>query len=114
MLLGFVVFSVGGEGAARGDASHRHLARATTADRHGDRARRNRTGRGIPAGVPAKERRPDALLTPVRVVPLLQQFDWAVLIAVPWLATVFLWRDRVGREATTHKAPATIATYCRQ
>jgi cation:H+ antiporter len=36
------------------------------------------------------------LLTPVRVDPLVWRLDWPVLIAVTWLATLFLWRGRVG------------------
>lgn len=74
----------------------------------------------IRQAVPAKEGRPDvsagnlvgtllyfvlfnlgliALLTPVRVDPLVREFDWPFLIAVTWLATLFLWRGRVGRGA---------------
>ncbi|HWE63082.1 MAG TPA: hypothetical protein VHB98_15320, partial [Chloroflexota bacterium] len=72
----------------------------------------------IRQAIPAKEGRPDvsagnlvgtllyfvlfnlgliALLTPVRVDPLVRHLDWPVLIAVTWLATLFLWRGRVGR-----------------
>jgi cation:H+ antiporter len=40
-----------------------------------------------------------ALLTPVRVDPLVRRLDWPVLVAVTWLATAFLWRGRVGRAA---------------
>jgi Ca2+/Na+ antiporter len=39
------------------------------------------------------------LLTPVRVDPLVRRLDWPVLIAVTWLATLFLWRGRVGHMA---------------
>jgi cation:H+ antiporter len=74
----------------------------------------------IRQAVPTKEGRPDvsagnligtllyfvlfnlglvALLTPVRVDPLVRQLDWPFLIGVTWLATVFLWRGRVGRAA---------------
>ena len=74
----------------------------------------------IRQAVPTKEGRPDvsagnlvgtllyfvlfnlgliALLTPVRVDPLVRQLDWPFLIAVTWLATLFLWRGRVGRSA---------------
>ena len=70
--------------------------------------------------IPSKEGRPDvsagnlvgtllyfilfnlgliALITPVRVDPLVRQLDWPFLIAVTLLATVFLWRGRVGRVA---------------
>jgi len=38
-----------------------------------------------------------ALLTPVRVAPLVRQLDWPYLIAVTWIATFFLWQGRVGR-----------------
>ena len=40
-----------------------------------------------------------ALLTPVRVDPLVRQLDWPFLIAVTWLATLFLWRGRVSSGA---------------
>lgn len=40
-----------------------------------------------------------ALLTPVRVDPLITRLDWPLLILVTWIATVFLWRRRVGRVA---------------
>jgi cation:H+ antiporter len=74
----------------------------------------------IRQAVPTKEGRPDvsagnlvgtllyfvlfnlgliALLTPVRVDPLVRRLDWPMLIAVTWLATLFLWRGRVGRGA---------------
>jgi cation:H+ antiporter len=74
----------------------------------------------IRQAVPTKEGRPDvsagnligtllyfvlfnlgliALLTPVRVDPLVRRLDWPALIAVTWLATLFLWRGRVGRGA---------------
>jgi len=38
-----------------------------------------------------------ALLTPVRVDPLVLRLDWPALVAVTWLATFLLWRGRVGR-----------------
>jgi cation:H+ antiporter len=74
----------------------------------------------IRQAVPTKEGRPDvsagnlvgtllyfalfnlgliALLTPVRVDPLVWRLDWPVLIATTWLVTIFLWRGRVGRAA---------------
>src|SRR5205807_1626891 len=40
-----------------------------------------------------------ALLTPVKVDPLVRQLDWPFLVVVTFLATVFLWRGRVGRGA---------------
>ena len=40
-----------------------------------------------------------ALLTPVRVDPLIVRLDWPLLILATWVATVFLWRGRVGRVA---------------
>jgi cation:H+ antiporter len=40
-----------------------------------------------------------ALLTPVRVDPLVLRLDWPLLILVTWIATAFLWRRRVGRVA---------------
>ncbi len=40
-----------------------------------------------------------ALLTPVRVDPLIRELDWPFLIGITWLATAFLWRGRVGRAA---------------
>ena len=70
--------------------------------------------------IPSKEGRPDvsagnligtllyfilfnlgliALITPVRVDPLVRQLDWPFLMGVTLLATVFLWRGRVGRAA---------------
>lgn len=72
----------------------------------------------IRQAVPTKEGRPDvsagnligtlfyfvlfnlgliALLTPVHVVPLVRQLDWPYLVSVTWVATLFLWRGRVGR-----------------
>jgi cation:H+ antiporter len=42
-----------------------------------------------------------ALLTPVRVDPLVVRLDWPLLILVTWIATAFLWRGRVGRMAGT-------------
>jgi len=74
----------------------------------------------IRQAVPTKEGRPDvsagnlvgallyfvlfnlglvALLTPVRVDPLVRQLDWPALLVVTWIATAFLWRGRVGRGA---------------
>lgn len=38
-----------------------------------------------------------ALLTPVKVDTLVRQLDWPFLIGVTWLATLLLWRGRVGR-----------------
>jgi cation:H+ antiporter len=38
-----------------------------------------------------------ALVTPVRVNPLVRQLDWPFLILVTWMVTIFLWRGRVGR-----------------
>ena len=40
-----------------------------------------------------------ALLTPVRVHPLVRELDWPALVVATWLATAFLWRGRVGRVA---------------
>lgn len=40
-----------------------------------------------------------ALITPVRVNPLVRALDWPVLVLVTWIATAFLWRGRVGRVA---------------
>lgn len=40
-----------------------------------------------------------ALVTPVQVDPLVRQLDWPFLIVVTLLATIFLWRGRVGRFA---------------
>ncbi len=40
-----------------------------------------------------------ALLTPVKVDPLVRQLDWPFLIAVTLVAAAFLWRGRVGRGA---------------
>jgi cation:H+ antiporter len=40
-----------------------------------------------------------ALLTPVRVAPLVRQLDWPFLVTVTWITTAFLWRGRVGRGA---------------
>jgi cation:H+ antiporter len=75
-------------------------------------------GEVIRQAIPTKEGRPDvsagnlvgtllyfalfnlglvALLTPVRVDPLVRKLDWPALIIVTWLATIFLWRGRVGR-----------------
>lgn len=74
----------------------------------------------IRQAIPTKEGRPDvsagnligtllyfllfnlgliALITPVTVDPLVRQLDWPFLVAVTLLATVFLWRGRVGRWA---------------
>jgi cation:H+ antiporter len=74
----------------------------------------------IRQAVPAREGRPDvsagnlvgtllnfvlfnlgliALLTPVRVDALVRQVDWPFLIAITWVATIFLWQGRVGRVA---------------
>jgi cation:H+ antiporter len=74
----------------------------------------------IRQAVPTKEGRPDvsagnlvgtllyfllfnlgliALLTPVRVDPLVRQLDWPFLIVVTLIAATFLWRGRVGRGA---------------
>jgi cation:H+ antiporter len=74
----------------------------------------------IRQAVPAKEGRPDisagnlvgtllyfvlfnlgliALVTPVHVDPLVPELDWPFLVAVTVLATLFLWRGRVGRGA---------------
>lgn len=39
------------------------------------------------------------LITPVQVDPLVRQLDWPFLITVTLLATIFLWRGRVGRVA---------------
>lgn len=39
------------------------------------------------------------LVTPVQVDPLVRQLDWPFLIVVTLLATIFLWRGRVGRFA---------------
>ncbi len=39
------------------------------------------------------------LFTPVQVAPLVRTLDWPTLILVTWLATLFLWRGRVGRGA---------------
>jgi cation:H+ antiporter len=70
--------------------------------------------------VPAREGRPDvsagnligtllsfvlcnlgliALLTPVRVDPRARWLDWPFLVGVTWVATIFLWRGRIGRGA---------------
>lgn len=70
--------------------------------------------------VPTKEGRPDvsagnlvgtllyfvlfnfgivALVTPIKIAPIVRNLDWPFLIAVTWLATFFLWRGRVGRGA---------------
>jgi cation:H+ antiporter len=40
-----------------------------------------------------------ALLTPVRVDPLVRKLDWPFLIVVTLIAAAFLWRGRVGRGA---------------
>jgi cation:H+ antiporter len=40
-----------------------------------------------------------ALITPIQVDPLVRQLDWPYLIIVTLLATIFLWRGRVGRVA---------------
>lgn len=40
-----------------------------------------------------------ALLTPVHVTSLNRALDWPFLLAVTWLAALFLWRGRVGRGA---------------
>lgn len=40
-----------------------------------------------------------ALITPVRVDRHVRVLDWPFLIAVTWLAALFLWRGRVGRLA---------------
>ncbi len=74
----------------------------------------------IRQAVPSKEGRPDvsagnlvgtllyflffnlgliALLTPVRVDPLVRELDWPFLIVVTLIAAAFLWRGRVGRSA---------------
>ncbi len=42
-----------------------------------------------------------ALLTPVRVDPLVIRLDWPFLIIVTLLATIFLWHKQVGRLAGT-------------
>ncbi|HZC04140.1 MAG TPA: hypothetical protein VE338_00720 [Ktedonobacterales bacterium] len=39
------------------------------------------------------------LLTPVRVTARMLTLDWPALVLVTWVATVFLWRGRVGRGA---------------
>jgi Ca2+/Na+ antiporter len=39
------------------------------------------------------------ILTPVRVDPFIVRLDWPLLILVPWIATAFLWRGKVGRLA---------------
>lgn len=39
------------------------------------------------------------LLTPVRVDSRVRTLDWPALLIVTWLATLFLWRGRVGRGA---------------
>lgn len=38
-----------------------------------------------------------ALVTPVRVDPLVRSLDWPFLVGATWLATAFLARGRVGR-----------------
>jgi cation:H+ antiporter len=74
----------------------------------------------IRQAVPSKEGRPDvsagnlvgtllyfllfnlgliALLTPVRVDPLVRELDWPFLVVVTLIAAAFLWRGRVGRSA---------------
>lgn len=40
-----------------------------------------------------------ALITPVHVTSQERALDWPFLIAITWLATLFLWRGRVGRGA---------------
>jgi cation:H+ antiporter len=40
-----------------------------------------------------------ALITPVRVDPLVARLDWPFLVGATWLAAVLLWRGRVGRLA---------------
>lgn len=40
-----------------------------------------------------------ALITPVSVGSLARTLDWPALLIVTWLATLFLWRGRVGRGA---------------
>lgn len=40
-----------------------------------------------------------ALLTPVRVDPLVRTLDWPFAVAVTWFAAAMLWRGRVGRPA---------------
>ena len=40
-----------------------------------------------------------ALITPVRVDSRVRALDWPFLVAVTWLAALFLWRGRVGRLA---------------
>ncbi|MDQ6662060.1 MAG: hypothetical protein M3Z24_13990, partial [Chloroflexota bacterium] len=40
-----------------------------------------------------------ALITPVKVDPLIIRLDWPFLIIMTWTATAFLWRGRVGRIA---------------
>lgn len=38
-----------------------------------------------------------ALLTPVRIPPLVRTLDWPFLVIASWTALAFLWRGRVGR-----------------
>jgi len=40
-----------------------------------------------------------ALITPVRVDPLVRQLDWPFLVIATWIVTIFLWYGRVGRLA---------------
>jgi cation:H+ antiporter len=40
-----------------------------------------------------------ALLTPVKVDPLVRQLDWPFLVIVTLIVSIFLWRGRVGRIA---------------
>ncbi len=40
-----------------------------------------------------------AMLTPVRVDPLVRTLDWPFTVAVTWIAAAFLWRGKVGRSA---------------
>lgn len=49
------------------------------------------------------------LITPVRVAPQVRALDWPMLVAVTWLATIFLWRGRVGRLAGTLLLAAYVA-----
>jgi cation:H+ antiporter len=40
-----------------------------------------------------------ALITPVRVDPLVVRLDWPFLVGATWLAAALLWRGSVGRLA---------------
>lgn len=40
-----------------------------------------------------------ALLTPVRVDPLVVRLDWPFLVGATWLAAILLWRGSIGRLA---------------